>query len=105
MTDAPLSALASALSDQLGRRVLDETGFKGNYDLTLHWTPDEAQAPTAMGAPGGPDGRPPGDSALPPDTGPSIFTALEEQLGLKLDSRNSPVDTFVIEHIERPSEN
>lgn len=105
MTDAPMSALASALSDQLGRRVFDETGLKGNFDLKLQWTPDEAQGAMAMGAAGGPDGRPPGDSALPPDTGPSIFTALEEQLGLKLTSRNRPLDTLVIEHIERPSEN
>jgi uncharacterized protein (TIGR03435 family) len=82
---------------------LDQTGLKGNYDFALQWTPDQAQA--AM--PTGPAGVNPGaDAAPPPDTsGPSIFTAIQEQLGLKLESTKGPVESIVIDHIERPSEN
>jgi uncharacterized protein (TIGR03435 family) len=103
MTEAPMSLLADALSGRLGRRVIDQTGLKGKYDLTLQWTPDEGQGAMAAITAGGPDGRLAGDSAQLPNAGPSIFTALEEQLGLKLDSQKSPVDTLVIEHIAQPS--
>ena len=106
MNGAPMNAFASALSDQLGRNVLDKTGLKGNYDLSLQWTPEEGQGRMFGGAPGGPDGRPASDSAPPPDaSGPSIFTAIQEQLGLKLESAKGPVETLVIASIERPSEN
>jgi uncharacterized protein (TIGR03435 family) len=106
MTGAPMSAFANALSDQLGRNVLDNTGLKGEYDLSLQWTPEEGQGQMFGGPAGGPEGRPAADSAPPPDaSGPSIFTALEEQLGLKLESKKGPVQTLVIDHIERPSEN
>lgn len=67
--------LANELSKRLGREVLDKTGLKGNYDLTLRWSPDESQA-----HPGIDDSRPLDSS------GPSIFTEIEEQLGLKLES-------------------
>jgi uncharacterized protein (TIGR03435 family) len=101
----PLSFLAETLSRQLGRVVLDKTGLKGNYDLDLKWTPDPSQGmmgggPMGPGGPGGP-GMPP-----PPDpNGPTIFTAIQEQLGLKLESQKGPVDIIVIDHIEKPSEN
>jgi len=73
-----LSFLANVLSQQLGRQVLDQTGLKGNYDLALKWTPEQGEG-MMLGGPGG-GGRPP-DNAAPPDTsGPSIFTALQEQL-------------------------
>jgi uncharacterized protein (TIGR03435 family) len=70
------------LSQLLGRSVLDKTGLAGNYDFKLEWTPDEAE----------------GD-------GPSVFTAIQEQLGLKLDSQKGPVETLVIDHAEKPTEN
>jgi uncharacterized protein (TIGR03435 family) len=83
---------ASMLSRQLGRAIVDRTGLTGNYDFTLRWTPDDAPPPLLNGAP---------DPSPPPD----IFTAVQEQLGLKLESAKAPVDVLVIDHIERPSEN
>ena len=104
----PIANLVHMLSQQLGRDVLDKTGLKGNYDFTLQWTPDQNQGGMFRGPePGGPGAGSPGpDSAPAPDaSGPSIFTAVQEQLGLKLDSQKGPVDILVIEHIEKPSEN
>jgi uncharacterized protein (TIGR03435 family) len=77
----------------VGRMVLDRTGLSGAFDLDLEWTP-ERTALSADASPGAP----------PASEGPSIFTALQEQLGLKLDSRRGPVDVLVIDHVERPTE-
>jgi uncharacterized protein (TIGR03435 family) len=99
----PMASLAELLSQQLGRTVMDKTGLKGNYDFTLQWTPDQRPAAMPVGPVGGSSGA---DAVPPPDSsGPSIFTALQEQLGLKLESTKGPVDIIVIDHIERPSEN
>lgn len=68
------------------RPVIDMTGLQGYFDFTLEWTPDTSQ---------------PGQTA----TGPSLFTALEEQLGLKLQPQKSVFDFLVIDHAERPAEN
>jgi bla regulator protein BlaR1 len=93
----PIANLVHLLSQQLGRTVLDKTGLTGKYDFTLKWTPDESQ---------GPPGPPGMDTAPPPDSlGPSIFTAIQEQLGLKLESQKGAVEILVIDHAERPSEN
>ncbi len=73
------------LSHEMGRQVVDETGLTGSYDFELRWTPDDQQGT--------------------PDAGPTVFTALEEQLGLKLVSARGPVEVIIIDHIERPSEN
>ena len=81
----PIGRLEFALSDFLGRTVIDKTGLSGNYDIDLKWTPDEQQGT--------------------PDAGPTLFTALEEQLGLKLVSAKGPVEVFVVDHVERPAEN
>jgi uncharacterized protein (TIGR03435 family) len=98
-----LSFLASVLSQQLGRTVLDQTGLKGNYDLTLKWTPEQGEG-IMVGGPGG--GPPPEGAPPPPDaSGPSIFTAVEEQLGLKLQATKAPAEVLVIDHVEKPSEN
>jgi len=103
-TAAPMSLLADALSRQRetgGRVVIDKTGLTGNYDWTLHWTP-ESPAPLFKGADN--DSTP--DNGPAPDTaGPALFTALEEQLGLKLESQKGAVDTLVIDSVEKPSEN
>jgi uncharacterized protein (TIGR03435 family) len=85
---ASMEMLAGALAGQLGRPVIDRTGLAGAFDFKLEWTPDAAQADTA-----------------PVDAGPSLFTALEEQLGLKLQSTKGPAEVIVIDRVERPSEN
>jgi uncharacterized protein (TIGR03435 family) len=92
-----LDRFADLLSHQLGRPVENHTGLTGNFDFTLQWTPDEGRGQMPGGQPG--------DTAPPDANGPSIFTALQEQLGLKLDSQKGPVDTMVIDHVEKPSEN
>ena len=101
---ATISLLAEVLSNQVGRTVLDKTGLKGHYDFTLKWTPDESQGAMIKGPGDGGPGT--GNAPPPPDaSGPSIFTAVQEQLGLKLESQKGPVEILVIDHVERPSEN
>jgi uncharacterized protein (TIGR03435 family) len=79
-----------------GREVVDKTGLTGLYDISLKWTPLQATA-----APGGGSGNPP-----PPDVeGASLFTAIEEQLGLKLVPARGQGKVLVIDHIEQPSAN
>jgi uncharacterized protein (TIGR03435 family) len=97
----PIASLVGLLSQQLGRDVLDQTNLKGNYDFDLRWTPDQVPA----GMPMGPEGPKPVEGPPPDTSGPSIFTAIQEQLGLKLESTKGPVEILVIDHIERPSEN
>jgi bla regulator protein BlaR1 len=100
-TDSSMAVLAARLSEQLGRPVVDRTGLKGGYDFTLEWTPAPGEGSAeSIGLP--PRAEPPsaGDS-----NSPSIFTALQDQLGLKLESTKGPVDILVIDHVERPSEN
>ncbi len=97
-----MQGLARVLSMQLGRTVVDKTGLTGNYDYTLNWTPDNAPPPMPGG---GPDGGPPRNDSANDAAGPSLFTALQEQLGLKLESGKGTVDVIVIDHIDLPSEN
>jgi uncharacterized protein (TIGR03435 family) len=97
----PITSLANMLSQQLQRTVLDKTGLTGKYDLELNWTPDQGSDPMFKGA----EGSPQRGDAAPDSSGPSIFTALQEQLGLKLQSAKGPVETLVIDHVEMPSEN
>ena len=91
-------------SSILGQPVVDNTGLTGRWDFTLKWTPDERQAPMFKGAEGSQPGTAGGTSA-PELSGPSIFTAVQEQLGLKLESEKGPVDILIIDHVEKPSEN
>ena len=91
---ASMEQLAETLSDvrlngraMLERPVLDRTGLAGIYDFALEWTPDLAPVDGAVAG------------------GPSIFTAVREQLGLKLEMAKAPVKIFIIDHVERASEN
>jgi len=81
----------------LDKPVIDQTGLPGRYDFTLKWTPDEFQF-------GGLGVKPPAptDSA---DAPPDLFTAMQQQLGLKLESTKAPAEVLVIDRIEKPSEN
>jgi len=96
---APIALLANRLGDVLGRSVIDRTGLTGSYDIKLEWTPDESEGGMMRVV----EGR--GDQ--PPDapTGPSLMTALQEQLGLKLESTKGPVELLVIDRVEKASEN
>jgi bla regulator protein BlaR1 len=97
----PIALLVHLLSEQLGRTVVDRTGLTGNYDFTLKWSPDQG-TPMFTGADGG---QLPADAAQPDSSGPSIFTALQDQLGLELESQKSSVEMLVIDSVEKPSEN
>ena len=92
---------ATMLTNRLDRPVLDQTGLTGMYDLRLEFAMDR-EMPSGAGAARAESGA---TAAAPPPAGPSIFTALQEQLGLKLSSGKGPVEVLVIDHIERPSEN
>jgi uncharacterized protein (TIGR03435 family) len=86
------------LSMVLGRPVIDKTGFSGLFDVRLDFLPDEL---TAMLPP-----PPPDAAGAPPDSNvPSILTAMQEQLGLRLESTKGPVEVIVIDHVERPTAN
>jgi uncharacterized protein (TIGR03435 family) len=87
-----LRDLAPLLSGVVGRLVIDRTGLEGRYDMELTWTPDQRRAPSADGVPN-------------PEPGVSIFTALQEQLGVRLTGERGPVDVLVIDRIEPPTEN
>ena len=79
-----MTQAAGALTAILRRRVIDNTGIIGTFDVHLEWAPDDGAA----------------DGTLP-----SLFTALQEQLGLKLESTKGPVEVLVIDHVERPDAN
>jgi bla regulator protein blaR1 len=95
-----VTSLEQALSQRLGRNVLDKTGLRGNYDFTLQWPTTEGLVP---GVKGTEDGQQRTDSS--PSPGPTIFTAIQEQLGLKLEFQKVPTEILVIDHAEMPSEN
>jgi bla regulator protein blaR1 len=89
----PLSVFATNISGQLGRTVIDRTGLTGNWDFELTFAPERP-----LGA------LPPGVEPPPVDpNAPTIFTAVQEQLGLKLDSTKGPVEVWVVDSIERPT--
>ena len=95
--NATMADLAGVMqSAVLDRPVVDKTGLPGRYDFTLTWTPDESQF-SGLGV------------RVPPPSGdanaPGLFTAFQEQLGLKLDSTKAPVEVLVIDRVERPSNN
>lgn len=85
--------LTRILSQRLGHNVVDKTGLTGKYDLAMEWPPEDRPGPMS-------DGGNAGDSSAP-----SIFTVIQEQLGLKLESHKAPVEVLVIDHVEAPSAN
>lgn len=92
----PMTSLARLLSDVVKRSVVDSTNLTGNFDLELHWTPELP--------PGTPTDRPIRMNGIEIDlNGPSIFTAVQEQLGLKLEAARGPVEVLVVDRIERPT--
>lgn len=95
-----MAGLAQALSPRVNRVVVDRTGLAGNFDLEVEFTPEPGQDGRG-GLPPGPPGA--GPPPVPAD-GPSIFTAVQEQLGLKLESARGPVDMLVIDRIDHPTE-
>lgn len=90
----PIQQLAEQLSVQVERVVIDRTGLKGNFDVDLEWAPGSSMplAPAGSAVPAGRDL-------------PSLFTAVQEQLGLKLESRREAVPVLVIDRVEQPTEN
>jgi len=98
-TAATVGDIALMLSQTAGRKVVDKTGLTGRYDITLKYTPDENHR-AMFSMPGVPPPPPPADGS-----GPSLFTALQEQLGLKLEPQKALVEIFVIDRAEKPSEN
>ncbi len=88
-TAMTLSQLANLLSPRVERPVQDQTGLKGTFALDLQWRSEQS----------------PPNAGLPDSLPTSIFTALQEQLGLKLESTKGTVDVLVIDHVEHPTEN
>jgi uncharacterized protein (TIGR03435 family) len=100
-TGVLMSQVVSALTQTEGRTVIDKTGLAGRYDFTLRWMPDEDGAPMLKAA----DSGQPANEAVPVSSGSSIFTAVQEQLGLRLEAAKGPVECQVVDHVEQPSEN
>ena len=90
-TNATMDRFAEILSRQTDLPVVNQTGLEGVFNLKLQWTPENARLAT------------PADGAG--IDGPSIFTAIQEQLGLRLHAQKVPVEVLVIDHVEKPSEN
>ena len=83
MKRAPMTTVTQILSQVVHRPIVDKTGLTGRYDFTLHYSPERGE----------------------PNGFPSLFTALPEQLGLKLESQKGPVDFIVVDHAEKPTAN
>ena len=91
-----MDMIAQILTPYVGRPVIDKTGLTGYYNVTLKWTPEVGSASLA------PPGLPPGTLPLDPDA-PNLFTAVQEQLGLKLENGRAPLDVVVIDSVEHPT--
>jgi uncharacterized protein (TIGR03435 family) len=96
-TSATMESMAGILADLLGKPVHDDTALAGKFDFNMEWTPDPV---SEVNLRKGATEAPPGDQA-----GPTIFTALQEQLGLKLETKKLPVDAIVIDRAGKPSAN
>jgi bla regulator protein blaR1 len=94
---ASMSQLADTLTTIMGRTVLDRTGLRGDFSFSAEWAND----PGPFGSPAGFIPPPETAAATPGVSGPSIFTAFQEQLGLKLEAQKGPVEVLVIDHVQR----
>jgi uncharacterized protein (TIGR03435 family) len=101
LKNARVTALTSQLTRQLGRQVLDKTNLNGEYDFVLDWTPEAGESSAIPGQPG----PPPDLQSAGDDVKPSIFTALQGQLGLRLQATKAPLDVLIIDRVEKPTEN
>jgi uncharacterized protein (TIGR03435 family) len=100
-TAVPFGDFVSLLQQQTGRRVIDKTNLTGLFDFELSFLPED---PTTALGPGGPPVIAPGSSTAA-DPVPSIFAAVQRQLGLRLESAKGPVEVFVIESVQKPTAN
>jgi uncharacterized protein (TIGR03435 family) len=91
--------IAGSLTRMLGQTVTDKTGISGLYDISLQFTPGSEQAPGPFGPP------PPGLEPTVDPNAPSLFTALQEQLGLRLESTKGPAEVIVIDSVQKPTSN
>jgi uncharacterized protein (TIGR03435 family) len=90
-----MDMIAQILTPYVGRPVIDKTGLTGSYTVTLKWTPEAGSVSV-------PPGLPAGALPLDPDA-PNLFTAVQEQLGLKLENARAPLDVVVIDRVEKPT--
>ncbi len=125
-TGSPMVFLAQQLSSRVGSMVIDKTGLKGNYAFDLHWTPDpnedqrlgqqgeevrvimKDRGPASNANPGQAEKLEAEQAAMnhqPDPNAPSLFVALQQELGLKLEQQTEPVQVLVIDHVELPSAN
>lgn len=101
VTNATVADFAGVMQGAvLDRPVVDQTGLAGRFDFTLTWTPDQFQF-AGSGIPIPPPANNANDAAAPP----GLFTAIQKQLGLKLESSKAPTEVFVIDHVQTPSPN
>jgi uncharacterized protein (TIGR03435 family) len=93
-----MARLALNLSGRVDRVVVDRTGLAADFDLDLEWMPDQFEGSGPLGPLPGTQPPTPSDSS-----GPSLYTAVQEQLGLKLESTKGPVDVLIVDHVEQPT--
>jgi uncharacterized protein (TIGR03435 family) len=96
--NAPVAQLARSLTDRLNRTVVNKTGLMGNYDIDLQWSADETEFP-------GGKWTSDSDDPEPDPAGPSLFAAIQEQLGLKLVPNKGQTQVLIIDHLESPTGN
>jgi uncharacterized protein (TIGR03435 family) len=96
----PIPVFLQYLAPKVNRVIVDRTSLTGNFDIELQWTPDNLP-PRQPGAPADQPIRVNGEAIDP--NGPSLFTALQEQLGLKLDATRAPVEVLVVDRLEQPT--
>jgi uncharacterized protein (TIGR03435 family) len=102
-----LSLFARVLSQRLDRPVVDRTNLAGRFNILLQWAPNETENPFDPGGNKLPETiiDMTGGRVTVDPSGPSIFSAIQQQMGLRLESGRAPVEFLVIDHVDKPSEN